>query len=227
MAKITIRSSKTGIAVSLEGIRDIAHAEDTLRSYLRNFYGEEMIQESIDALDEKGAFDLEVIGGLGDPEVLSIRMEMTDNIMAEAAYDESDPVYLYVIMRNDLESLVGKPDVGAAGRAAAQSGHAANQMVYEARQKNDPDLNALLHHWEQETGVGFGTQIVLGAPFSVVKQAVSTAIMLGHHAGIVHDPTYPLRDGSTVHLIPVDTCGYVFGKKNDLRFLLGHLPLLP
>lgn len=133
---------------------------------------------------------------------------------------------LYIVMRNDLESLVGTSDARRIGKACAQASHAANQFVHEARNMNDLPLSAAIEQWESETGRGFGTCIVLGASGADMVTVVRLAKSLGHHAGVIHDPTYPLTDGDVVHFIPLDTCGYVFGDKDALRPIVWHLPLL-
>ncbi len=130
-------------------------------------------------------------------------------------------VCLYILMRNDLASL------GAGGKSCAQATHAANQCVYEGRRKPDADLHEMLGQWEQETGVGFGTCIVLSVNEAQMRWIVELSGKHGHHAGITHDPGYPLRDGATTHHIPLDTCGYVFGRKPMLEPFLGDLDLMP
>lgn len=129
-------------------------------------------------------------------------------------------IYLYILMRTDLASL-------GSGKACAQGTHAANQCVFEGRAKKDEALDALLTAWEAETGKGFGTCITLGVKERQMRSAVMVAQALGHHAGICHDPSYPLLDGETLHLIPLDTCAYVFGVKEDLLPVVGGFSLMP
>jgi hypothetical protein len=159
------------------------------------------------------------------------------------------PPVLYLLMRTDLASL--NP-----GKAVAQGSHAANQCVsnireigrlYEAQiaqnaasrpdedTKTDPaeiqapPLLSLLAEWEAQTGHGFGTCIVLG-----VKEAQMRAIVPNIRAArnksliacITHDPTYPIRDGEVTHLIPLDTCAYVFGRKDDAAPFVAGLDLM-
>ncbi|CAM6053368.1 unnamed protein product [Sphagnum tenellum] len=139
------------------------------------------------------------------------------------------PVYLYILMRTDLASL--NP-----GKAAAQASHCSNQMKYEAEAYirsfagttgHNPDLAFMLKEWEQETGKGFGTCIVLGVKEAQMREVVAIAEEMGLHAGITHDPTYPLLDGETLHLIPLDTCAYIFARKSDAALVVGDLSLLP
>lgn len=146
---------------------------------------------------------------------------------ADPQPDPNNPIYLYVLLRNDMESLVGTEDKRKTGLPCAQTGHAANQMVYQVRKKNIESLNNLLTEWENETGMGFGTEIVVGAPYSVIKQVVEKASLLGFHAAMTKDPEYPLFDGKTLHLIPVETCGYIFGRKNDLAIIMRQFDLMP
>jgi len=46
-------------------------------------------------------------------------------------------------------------------------------------------------------------------------------------AGWVHDPTYPIRDGEVTHLIPLNTCAFVFGTKAECRDTCGGFELHP
>lgn len=140
---------------------------------------------------------------------------------------DDDYTVLYVIARTDMLSFTGTDSERKAGLPCAQTGHAANQMVYQARQKDEPELNAMLTTWENETGMGFGTEIVLGAHYSKIRQLVDQAKLMGFHASMVKDPEYPLRDGNTMHFIPVETCAYIFGYKNQLAPLLSGMDLLP
>lgn len=129
-------------------------------------------------------------------------------------------VYLYILMRTDLASM-------NSGKGMAQATHAANQMVYEIQAGNDGVAKAYLDEWQKQTGDGFGTCIVLGAKIAEIEETVGCAVNDGAIGGIVHDPTYPLRDGEVVHLIPLDTCGYLFGRKDDLSPYLSDLSLHP
>jgi peptidyl-tRNA hydrolase len=117
-----------------------------------------------------------------------------------------DDIYLYILMRQDLASM-------NAGKAVAQGAHAANQMVYELARDNEQHMG-WLNQWQAATGKGFGTTITLDVPGSELGTIVDFAHALDLHAGVTHDPTYPLMDGPTLHLIPLDTCAYVFGPKD-------------
>ena len=138
---------------------------------------------------------------------------------------------LYILMRNDMESM-------NAGKAMAQASHASNAFVHWVRdhevgpKEGKPSYAnqlALARKWESETEQGFGTVLVLAVNEKQMRQAVETSQAMGFVAGVVHDPTYPLRDGDTTHFLPVDTCAYVFGDRQDpmLKAVLGNFPLHP
>lgn len=142
---------------------------------------------------------------------------------------EAPKPYLYILMRNDLASL-------NAGKAVAQGTHAANQMVAELRRRQlhssmtpaASSVHAALNIWEKEAN-GFGTCIVLAVNEKQMRSSVAKALddALPSHAGICHDPSYPLMDGKTLHLLPVDTCAYVFDyPARAKRHLVGY-PLMP
>lgn len=94
-----------------------------------------------------------------------------------------DPNYLrlYILMRNDLEGL--NP-----GKAMAQAAHAANACVAEAPSQFSKQVT----DWQNQTTQGFGTTIVLSATEAQMRVRTRMARDSGYHAGIVHDPTYPL-----------------------------------
>lgn len=130
---------------------------------------------------------------------------------------------LYILIRNDLESM--NP-----GKAMAQASHASNAFARHMNRKlTDDDDKKLYVKWENETEQGFGTVFVLAVNESQMRTAAEIADTLGYISGVVHDPTYPLRDGDFCHSIPLDTCAYVFGDKNDttLAAIIGNFPLHP
>lgn len=145
---------------------------------------------------------------------------------------EQFPV-LYILMRTDLASM-------NAGKAAAQASHASNAFVHEVNERRD-DLRRgavsennrlavrMADEWRKQTSQGFGTVIVLGVNENEMRSAVVTALKLGFIADVIHDPTYPLVDGEIVHQLPLDTCAYVFGDKNDdiLKYILQNFDLHP
>ena len=126
---------------------------------------------------------------------------------------------LYILMRTDLDSM--NP-----GKAMAQASHASNAFAHNAEPGYNVD-EELFNAWQQSTTQGFGTVLVLGVTESQMRGAVTVADQCGFMSDVVHDPTYPLRDGDTVHFIPLDTCAYVFGDKDDeiLQSLLGNFEL--
>lgn len=125
---------------------------------------------------------------------------------------------LYVLMRTDMASM-------NAGKAVAQGGHAVTVALMQGYES--PRHREELMAWSRETVQRFGTKITLGVNEAQMRSAVKAAQDLGLNAQIIHDPEYPLIDGDVVHLIPLDTCGYVFGTKSQVEHILGPLPLMP
>ena len=128
---------------------------------------------------------------------------------------------LYILMRTDLDSM--QP-----GKAMAQASHASNAFVnHEILDGTFGIASNMREDWKHQTEQGFGTVLVLGVTESQMRTAVTVATVSNFVSGIVHDPTYPLRDGDTTHFIPLDTCGYVFGDKDDLllQSILGNFEL--
>jgi len=161
---------------------------------------------------------------------------------------EEFPV-LYILMRTDLPSM--NP-----GKAMAQASHASNAFVHmmdtgdkeylgEKLSKSDE----LFNKWTNETSQGFGTVLVLGVTEAQMRTANLVADKLGFVADIVTDPTYPaFLDKEAVNIddvrwtspcIPAgdktvtfrmeDTCGFIFGDKNDpmLSAVVGNFKLHP
>lgn len=135
---------------------------------------------------------------------------------------KNQPV-LYILMRTDMASM--NP-----GKAMAQANHAYGALkkalrTYPARSPVD-----LYMEWQKQTDQDFGTTITLGGTESDIENAVTFSqnfLSPNVAAGWVHDPTYPLIDGDTLHLIPVRTCAFIFGKKEDCSGVLAHLTLHP
>ena len=162
--------------------------------------------------------------------------ELAESAMPMNLPDPKQP-YLYILMRSDLDSL-------NTGKAVAQGAHAANQFSYDMHQLQDaiPDdsdimtgplatpendrLRLLFEQWESSTPQGFGVTICLDVIGYQLPLVVEAAKRMNCAAGVTHDPSYPLLDGKVLHLLPLDTCGYVFGDKSDLRILLGQFDLL-
>lgn len=130
---------------------------------------------------------------------------------------ESEP-YLYILMRTDMASM--NP-----GKAVAQGSHATNLFENVMKHGTRSDFErAMFDYWKGDRG--FGTAITLSVDGTQLQQKLLDAVQEGHVAGVCHDPTYPLRDGSVTHLIPLNTCGYIFGLKGDLASILGDLSLM-
>lgn len=128
----------------------------------------------------------------------------------------------YVFMRNDLDSM-------NTGKACAQSAHAqrnADKLII--RNNAFPDFADTYEAWCAQTDQGFGSTIC----FEVDGKTLETvcdffARNTRFPSSKIHDPTYPLLDGKVLHLIPLDTCGWVFGDKDDLFPILKHFNLHP
>ena len=131
----------------------------------------------------------------------------------------TDPV-LYILMRTDLDSL--NP-----GKAMAQASHAYGAM--KSAVKKNVSLQSVYLEWQDSTDQDFGSTIVLGGSQgeigSILTYLDSWYNPSNFVAGWVNDPTYPIKDGSTTHLIPLATCAYVFGKKGDIYHAVRSLSL--
>ena len=141
---------------------------------------------------------------------------------------------LYILMRNDLNSL-------NSGKAMAQASHAANAFVHHfhgyAQEYNSKSMHKGIeattmngfNEWERSTPQGFGTVLTLEARMVDITPVVSIFKGIGYVAGVVVDHTYPIVDGDVVHYIPLDTCAYVFvpNKETDdfASMLLKKFPL--
>lgn len=122
---------------------------------------------------------------------------------------------LYILMRNDLESL-------NTGKAIAQGSHASNAFIdkfHATMQEYSVDsskkdiaekLNSDIRRWETSTNQGFGTVLVLEGSMADIRETVEKVKDFGYLCGIIHDPTYPIKDGAVVHRVPLDTCAYAF-----------------
>ena len=142
---------------------------------------------------------------------------------------------LYILMRKDLPSM-------NAGKAMAQASHATS-----AFSEDNCDSESFTQ-WSQSTSQHFGTALVLAADKQQIIDVVGKARQLGIPASVVDDPSYPYRaDIELASLIPTSldtiprqvngnqvtlwrnemTCAYVFGTKEELAPILGHLPLHP
>jgi len=104
--------------------------------------------------------------------------------------------------------------------------------------------------WVHSTDQGFGTVLVLAVDEKQMRSTVDAADKMGFVSGIVNDPTYPIQippelgkellevneltgyqvgENHNYVTIPLDTCAYVFGEKNDfmLSAIVGRFPLHP
>ena len=100
---------------------------------------------------------------------------------------------------------------------AQEATHASNAAIHKIRtDKQYNYMKPLLAKWEKETPQGYGTCIVLDAiNEEEIKAAVYLAEDVGGCAGVVKDPSYPLKDGKVTHFLDIVTCAYVFGDAND------------
>ncbi len=130
---------------------------------------------------------------------------------------------LYILMRTDLDSM-------NTGKGMAQASHAASAFTYNGSESltlshTHKDLYKL---WSHQTDQNFGTVLVLDLQIgSELDYYVEQAEELDLPTEVIHDPTYPVQDGDVTHYIPMDTCAYIFGDKNNesLTELLSELSL--
>jgi len=132
---------------------------------------------------------------------------------------EKEMPILFVLMRTDMASM--NP-----GKAMAQACHAANQMTYFVNSgtcttiSTDDPLLVMKTEWEKQA-LGFGTTIVLdGKSESNIRDIIDRLTVESWDSGdvlygVVHDPSYPIRDGAVTHFLPIDTCGWVFCRKGS------------
>lgn len=134
---------------------------------------------------------------------------------------KTDPLILYVLMRTDV------PDFQP-GKAMAQSNHAGTLFARNCSLLDPIRHRSNLvhvHDWFDEGG-GFGTCVVLEVTRRQMFEKMRQANLGGLLHGVVHDPSYPIRDGDTIQHLPVDTCAYVFGRKDRCEPVTGSLKLL-
>lgn len=99
----------------------------------------------------------------------------------------------YVFLRSDLDSM-------NTGKAAAQVSHAASDFA--AKCMHTDEYKA----WCEDRT--FGTAIVKDGGNLKNLPRLEEFNILG--SGMIHDPSYPIRDGKVTHLIPLDTCYWLF-----------------
>lgn len=131
-----------------------------------------------------------------------------------------DTLVLYILMRTDLDSL--NP-----GKAMAQANHAFGALRKAIRSNVVRQVDYI--QWQETTSQNFGTVIVLGGHEGGIQAALDDIrrLKLPVVAGWVHDPTYPIRDGAVTHLIPLNTCAFVFGTKAECEDACGWFDLHP
>ena len=128
-------------------------------------------------------------------------------------------IVLYILMRTDLDSM--NP-----GKAMAQSNHAYGAMKKVIR-SNLP-MQPKYHEWMNSTDQEFGTTLVLGGSEAKIDNAMAKAVYHANVlAGWVHDPSYPISDGAVTHHLPLNTCAFVFGTKEDCRSVVAGMELHP
>lgn len=147
---------------------------------------------------------------------------------------EDDPV-LYVLLRNDMKSFTN-------GKKMVQVNHVASNLARVLPEHPSSYLRGLYHLWINSAPDGFGTTIVMGykyigttAPLFIedIVRIVdevnkNNCFVTGNcpiTGNIITDPTYPLKDGKYIHFIPVQTAGWLFGKRKDLYKWTRHLIL--
>lgn len=135
--------------------------------------------------------------------------------------NEDKPI-LYVLMRTDMESM--NP-----GKGMAQSNHAYGAVKHHIL-KNIA-LQPIYLNWMDQTRQEFGTTIVLGGAENEIQRSMDWVHRYVDPAkfvtGWVHDPTYPITDGEVTHLIPMNTCVYMFGLKKDIEGAVSDMELHP
>lgn len=131
---------------------------------------------------------------------------------------------LWILMRNDMLSL--NP-----GKAMAQAAHAANQFVQHCNLSlGSAESYEACKTWQKQSGMGFGVTIVLAASLIDIQ---NTFYDLYYRSGLplicsmVTDSSYPIKDGETTHLLPVVTCAYIFGKREDVKTYTDKFSLYP
>lgn len=144
--------------------------------------------------------------------------------------DVNIPSAQFILMRNDLESL--NP-----GKAMAQAAHASNALD-KFLQENfmRREFNGVwpsYEEWMRQTDSGFGICLVYEPsdnPFIDAWPRIERFInSISWPKILVFDPSYPIRDGSVTHLIPLHTCAAFFapyeeGRKalSQANFVLHH-----
>jgi hypothetical protein len=135
------------------------------------------------------------------------------------------------------------------GRAAAQASHASNAFIHKfGRTTRAGGPNVEIEAWQKETLQGFGTAIILTANNEQIDKVIKQAGAANFPCDTVIDPDYVIPISSEIlpflsqdgffHVTPSPsdpfkyllhrsemTCAYVFGDKEKLKDIVGHLPL--
>lgn len=150
--------------------------------------------------------------------------------------------YLYLLMRNDLASM-------NYGKMMAHAAHAANLFTHSTTFGNTIKASVIRAEYDRWllSANGFGTTISLSVSMREMELVITQATSGGFLAQSVVDPTYPyilhreyanlishpedhppspLGDGMMMCIREETTCGYVFGDKDQLRPIVGHLPMV-
>lgn len=130
-----------------------------------------------------------------------------------------NPYALYILMRTDLNSL--NP-----GKAMAQANHVYGAL--KKRVRTHLGLQKEFLEWMNQTDQEFGTTLTYGAMEGDIKRVLDKASRLYGKttmSGWVHDPSYPLRDGEVTHLIPLNTCAFLFARRDEGREIVWPLEL--
>ena len=125
---------------------------------------------------------------------------------------------LFIIMRNDLDSM--NP-----GKAAAQAAHAANQAVLELEDNYPEEYHSWLAFTSGGQCLNFGTTIVLEGTIEDIieeyNEEKDDSVIL---QGLTEDPTYPVKDGSVVHEVDIITCAWFWVK--DQKYIFKYAGLM-
>jgi len=121
-----------------------------------------------------------------------------------------------ILMRSDMASL-------NAGKGMAQAAHASSVMAARfenASRGDDPivisHLLPVYEEWQQTTVQQFGTCLVLdGIDEDTIRETMDAVSLTSLYGEIIHDPTYPVLDGTVCHHIPINTCAVIFGMKSE------------
>jgi hypothetical protein len=113
------------------------------------------------------------------------------------------------------------------GKAMAQANHAFGALKNRIRSCVIRQEDYL--KWQRQTPQDFGTVIVLGGDEGGIQEALDDVdrLNLPVVSGWVHDPTYPVKDGEIIHLIPLNTCAFVFGTKAQCQDTCSKFDLHP